>query len=84
MYGADLNQQTEGSATTSVFGTLFTGVDLDTRHILSAEAARAVCADAVGIPNTISCHDIGGVPMTCCEPSGTGRDRCRRPRARHG
>jgi hypothetical protein len=100
VYGNDLNRQSDGGATTAVFGTLFTGIDVNTTPGLSAEAVRAVFVglagqaftltaqptlwvlptddgryaltyrgtlsnlrtifvDAVGIPNTISCHDIG-------------------------
>ena len=48
VYGADLNRQTDGGVTTSVFGTLFTGVDLDTTPGLSTETARAVFVDLAG------------------------------------
>ncbi|HJN46307.1 MAG: M4 family metallopeptidase [Vicinamibacterales bacterium] len=48
VYGADLNRQTDGGVTTSVFGTQFTGVNLDTRPGLSMEAARTVFAELAG------------------------------------
>ena len=48
VYGADLNRQTDGGLTTSVFGTLFTGIDLDTTPGLSMDAARAVLDDLAG------------------------------------
>jgi len=35
VYGANLNRQTDGGVTTSVFGTLFTDIDLDTTPVLS-------------------------------------------------
>ncbi|MDP6582491.1 MAG: M4 family metallopeptidase, partial [Vicinamibacterales bacterium] len=49
VYGADLNRQTDGGVTTSVFGTQFTGIDLDTSPGLSGVAARAVL-DELGGP----------------------------------
>ena len=48
VHGADLNRQTDRGITTSVFGTLFTGIDLDPTPGLSVAAARAVFADLAG------------------------------------
>ena len=48
IHGADLNRQTDLGVTTSVFGTLFTGIDLDPTPGLSIAAARAVFADLAG------------------------------------
>ena len=48
VHGADLNRQTERGVTTSVFGTLFTGIDLDPTPGLSIAAAHAVFAALAG------------------------------------
>lgn len=48
VHGADLNRQTDEGITTSVFGTLFTGIDLNPTPGLSIDAARAVFADLAG------------------------------------
>ncbi len=45
VYATDLNRQSDHGVTTSVFGTLFTGIDVDTTPGLSAEAARTVFGD---------------------------------------
>ena len=48
VHGASLNRQTDQGVTTSVFGTLFTGIDLDPTPDLSIAAARAIFADLAG------------------------------------
>jgi Zn-dependent metalloprotease len=48
VYGADLTRQTDGGITTSVFGTQFTGIDLDTTPGLSIDAARDLFAELAG------------------------------------
>ena len=48
VHGAGLNRQTDRGVTTSVFGTLFTGIDLDPTPGLSIAAAHAVFADLAG------------------------------------
>jgi len=48
VYGADLKRETERGVTMSVFGTQFTGIDLDTTPGLSDAAARAVFAELAG------------------------------------
>ena len=48
VHGASLNRQTDHGVTTSVFGTLFTGIDLDPTPDLSIAAARAIFADLAG------------------------------------
>jgi len=48
VYGADLNRQTDVGVTTAVFGTEFTGIDLDTTPSLSGSAARRVLDELAG------------------------------------
>ena len=68
VYGADLSRQTDGGVTTSVFGTLFTGIDLDTTPALSADAARAVFADLAG-----PAFALTGAPTLWVLPAPDGR-----------
>ena len=48
VYGADLIRQTDASVTTAIFGTLLTGMDVDTTPGLSMLAARAVFDEMAG------------------------------------
>ena len=49
VYGADLIRQTEAGLTTTILGTLFTGIDLDTTPGLTSSEARAAF-DAMSAP----------------------------------
>jgi Zn-dependent metalloprotease len=68
VHGADLNRQTTGGITTSVFGTLFTGIDLDPTPGLSSDAARAVFADLSG-----PAFGLTGSPALWVLPTTDGR-----------
>lgn len=68
VYGADLNRQTDGGVTTSVFGTQFTGIDLDLAPSLSVEAARAVFTDLAG-----PAFELPDAPQLWVLPTGDGR-----------
>ena len=68
VYGADLSRQTDGGVTTSVFGTQFTGIDLDTTPGLSVEAARAVFAGLAG-----PAFELTDTPTLSVLPTSDGR-----------
>ena len=68
VYGADLSRQTDGGVTTSVFGTLFSDIDLDPTPALSAEAARTVFAELAG-----PAFSLTGAPALWVLPTADGR-----------
>ena len=70
VHGADLNRQTTGGITISVFGTLFTGIDLDPTPSLSIDAARAVFADLAG-----PAFGLTGAPALWVLPTSRSEER---------
>jgi thermolysin len=48
VHGGDVTRQTSGGQTVSLFGTLYTGIDVDPRPRIGPDEARAVAARAAG------------------------------------
>ena len=67
VYGTDLIRQTEAGVTTAIFGTLFTGIDIDTTPGLTPSEARAVF-DEMGGPT----FGLTGTPSLWVLPLGEG------------
>lgn len=68
VYGTDLNRQSDRGVTTAVFGTLFTGINLNPTPGLSVEAARAVFGDLAG-----PAFELTGPPTLWVLPTDDGR-----------
>ena len=68
VYGADLTRQTAGGVTTSVFGTQYIGIDLDTTSGLPVETARAVFNALAG-----PAFGLADTPTLWVLPTGDGR-----------
>ncbi len=67
VYGADIVRQTDGGLTTAVFGTLFSGIDVDTTPGLRVSEARGVF-DAMAAPP----FGLGAAPGLWVFPLGDG------------
>ena len=67
VYGADLVRQTDGGVTTAIFGTLFTGIDVDTTPGLTISEARAAFEEMAPPP-----FGLAGAPDLWVFPLGDG------------